>query len=1749
MCYTDQHPDNRQSVSTHSSSVYPSEVPYIAGVGFHATVGNDRQSLLISTPAEDRHNMRDFLKTVTQACSSPSFYASLVKESKSKKERKRTPRMHLLLYLAGLIAVCALLQMSVGAFRVNPLAWSAVDFESAVDSIEETFPQDLVITIEGEKPLDEEGGQTYSRITTNQEPPYSIHSRDAIRFISQMSYSSPIIEEFIRNRYPGFRPAEFTSWDDKELPALVTFERVPVGLTQSLNISNDHPSVFSDGPEFEGLSQFCYIYHSVVVVIEYGYVLCPQVINPDSRDSSLAPQDKTEEVIEDDVNVEDVESREIPVPLFSAENKTHADDTFTVKSQQRITVHDKVGPLMFFPFHDLDAQTIDRDAVRQWSTSMRESTLFIIAARARIPVALVCLFIATWATSMLSWSLVIACFIVVTWVGAVALKKMHKLPSLTFDGVFEFSIFSVTPAVVASPFVGETFGIILSLVWGIYVMRSCAVRSILLCVYKTQDHLVVESHRWISDEGWSLVCSSSFGTSNYRLLNAAVINDSSVSLDVPYILYARPEEDIVEDDEYQYALAYIDIDGMMQGQGHHVHELISFQLKKDVMTVYKEVKLIDGPHVLFCDHEASIITVCSYLGGTIVPIYDRDWDEEYVHSCEELLVIYNLPLPVGYQKMIGVMNEKNGLQVLSVVQQREVKNQDRVAHVKKFKCTSTPLLSHQQIIRKIDRDVLPGSTVRFNVSDDKAHHETWREMPDIHSSHLQRMLIYNSPNTDLTRTERCVIVATNDGNIQEFSSGQKMRTKPMGVVPAEIIVNGVSEVTLMDYSSWQAVKKWREKMVIVGDFLRRGEDQLLLIPSEEESPSQSLKRSIVDDGSTSSLSSSVRRDEVEAVELHNRHMNSMYSIAESMEARVLAAVQEISSITKRVGARIFGPPDSLVQIKEKEELLSTVVSKIQRKVEGKEDDPFGFKSLKPLVQKKSRKKSQEEKTSKKQPQVTIYNAHHSVKSRQCQLSYHIHFDEGESMENLRVVAFCPQLASRCVSRCDVDRVAPGQSFKISAVVDVLSEAFTPSGAVAISVVLQYRTVSEKKESHQYLGSVICTPEELCGLARCSDSKSLHIISTDVLFLTRDNWTMHPEVFVKNSLQLHTTHTREGTVELESRDGMDSGMRVILRTIGREAECNISTTDHSTLNYVMHSLHNALPEGVVSENNSAGESSMRSLLRLSRQFEEESVYIKECMDKILQLMKEDEDEQVQEYWKKSRGEIMRRQVCTDEAMVIFLNRTSHSQIPFCLAVMTVVVFYIQQHKTTRSAQMTTLRHLLALSSLIVLALPFTLGEYTPDWDSLDARPIPSWYDEVKIGIFVHWGVFSVPAHSCNDGAAEWYWYNWKNDLSGCNAKWHNDTYGADFKYAEFGPMFKAELFDPVYWAKLFKKSGAKHVVLTSKHHEGWTNFPSAEAWNWNSVDNGPGKDLTKMLADAVRNEGLKMGLYHSLFEWFHPLYLQDKANNFATSRYVDEVLMPQLKYISNNYSPSVIWADGDWEAKDSYWKSKDYLAWLYNSSPSRDEVVVNDRWGSGDRNTHGGFWTGGDRYNPNGIQQHKWENCFTLDRGSWGFNRDATLKDYLSMDEILALVVGGVAKNGNVLINVGPTADGVIAPIYEERLTQLGKWLDVNGESIYGSRPWKYANDTGSTQVWYTLKNTTIVYASFTPWPQDNFLSLSHPRASADTTVSLLGFRDGEAQLQYVQKEGQLVIKLPANIRPGDLKSEHMWTIRMEGLDN
>ena len=386
------------------------------------------------------------------------------------------------------------------------------------------------------------------------------------------------------------------------------------------------------------------------------------------------------------------------------------------------------------------------------------------------------------------------------------------------------------------------------------------------------------------------------------------------------------------------------------------------------------------------------------------------------------------------------------------------------------------------------------------------------------------------------------------------------------------------------------------------------------------------------------------------------------------------------------------------------------------------------------------------------------------------------------------------------------------------------------------------------------------------------------------------------------------------------------------------------------------------------------------------------------------------------------------------------------------------------------------------------------QFEPDWPSLRRHRVPEWYHDAKLGIFVHWGLFSVPAWAvpigefgtvgwdrwfANNPYSEWY-LNTLRIKGSPTFDHHRATYGSGFAYMDFAEEFNARVrgWDPLAMARSFGASGAGYVVLTSKHHDGFTLWPSR-------VENPnlpPGKrccdrDLVGELTAAVRAIGLRMGLYYSGgLDWsFNPTPVTsqelvgktiDHSPEYAA--YADAHWRELRKY----YDPTILWNDiGYPEPADL----AAIVADFYNDHP---DGLINDRFETrkpGSSRRHHDFTT--PEYSRlDEITPYKWEACRGLGY-SFGYNRCEGAEHTISEADLIHLFCDIVSKNGNLLLNVGPRADGSIPPIQEERLGALGAWLKRNGEAIFGTRPWLRATGetADGTPVRFTARGD-LVYA-------------------------------------------------------------------------
>lgn len=346
-----------------------------------------------------------------------------------------------------------------------------------------------------------------------------------------------------------------------------------------------------------------------------------------------------------------------------------------------------------------------------------------------------------------------------------------------------------------------------------------------------------------------------------------------------------------------------------------------------------------------------------------------------------------------------------------------------------------------------------------------------------------------------------------------------------------------------------------------------------------------------------------------------------------------------------------------------------------------------------------------------------------------------------------------------------------------------------------------------------------------------------------------------------------------------------------------------------------------------------------------------------------------------------------------------------------------------------------------------------GQVMPTWESINQRGYPQWFNDAKLGIFIHWGLYSVPAYASKEGYAEWFYrglMTGQHDRKEVMQR-YADTNASPFEqYSALKDHWHAELWNPDQWAQLFKDAGAQYILLVTKHHDGyclWDNKTTYdERENWNSVLSGPKRDICAELSEAVRAKGIRFGAYYSLPEWTnrHHIWMEHPDDSIAD--YVDNHMIPQLKDMVTRYRPEVLFTDGEWNNKASDFHAAELISWYYNTIGP--DAIVNNRWGSGEQH---GFRT--PEYS-GGITttDRPWAECRGLGR-SFGYNRNESLDNYLSSDELIQHFVQLVSAGGGMTLNVGPMADGTIPMLQQERLLDLGNWLKTNGEAIYGTRPW------------------------------------------------------------------------------------------------
>lgn len=426
----------------------------------------------------------------------------------------------------------------------------------------------------------------------------------------------------------------------------------------------------------------------------------------------------------------------------------------------------------------------------------------------------------------------------------------------------------------------------------------------------------------------------------------------------------------------------------------------------------------------------------------------------------------------------------------------------------------------------------------------------------------------------------------------------------------------------------------------------------------------------------------------------------------------------------------------------------------------------------------------------------------------------------------------------------------------------------------------------------------------------------------------------------------------------------------------------------------------------------------------------------------------------------------------------------------------------------------------------------------DWDKLQQRAVPEWYGKAKFGIFIHWGIYSVPSWATNSYAdgfgsnyAEWYWQRLHTTKLKIHAEFrdfHQRVFGQDFKYQDFAYIFKCELFDADRWAEIIRKSGARYVVLTSKHHDGYCLWPSSLAPGWNAKDTGPKRDLVAEITRAVRKSGLHMGLYYSLYEWYNPLYLQN------IEKYVKDYMTIQVKDLVNRYQPDLLWFDGDWEHPSGVWQTNKLCHWLYEESPVASKIVINDRLGNDTHSKYGSFQTS--EYGRGNLTPGRlWEETRGIGQ-SFGYNRNENLEEYASSTALIHELIKVVSGGGNLLLNIGPSADGSIPVIMQQRLKDIGDWLSINGEAVYDSHAPDKALLEASDDTIYATQKDGNNYIFMLQWK--NTITLKTTIIPKE--ITLLGYPES---LEFIQDKESIRIALPP-LTPDVIPCQHAWTLKI-----
>ncbi|GAA3615005.1 alpha-L-fucosidase [Flavivirga amylovorans] len=496
----------------------------------------------------------------------------------------------------------------------------------------------------------------------------------------------------------------------------------------------------------------------------------------------------------------------------------------------------------------------------------------------------------------------------------------------------------------------------------------------------------------------------------------------------------------------------------------------------------------------------------------------------------------------------------------------------------------------------------------------------------------------------------------------------------------------------------------------------------------------------------------------------------------------------------------------------------------------------------------------------------------------------------------------------------------------------------------------------------------------------------------------------------------------------------------------------------------------------------------------------------------------------------------------------------------------------------------MKYLLAL--LIVFSIVFTSCEskkkqddskkvpqtpkYQANWESIRKNyKDAAWFQDAKFGIFLHWGPYAVPAHSSEKYPKGIYQESWRKNRDSITVwNYHRKHYGepSEFGYKDLFPLFKAEKFNAQEWINLFKKAGAKYVVPVAEHHDGFAMYNS-KVTRWNVVNMGPKKDIMRALKDEAEKQGLKFGM--SSHFALNRQYYSHKDPNWDTNdpefqdlywKKVDKGALPTQEFLDvwwnrttdiiDQYEPDLLWFDFGLDKPGFTPVHKKILAYYYNKGEELGkEVVFQDKNMKGNSFPEDLIVLDLERGRMDKINKMPWQTDTSIGKKSWGYIRN---EDYKESGYLIDELIDIVSKNGCLLLNIGPKADGTIPTEAISILEDIGAWLHKNGEAIYGTRPWKIFGEGptevsagnhsehnnkafGSKDIRFTTKGDNL-YAIAMDWSKDGsylIRSLANENPYESKAITSVDFLSGENPIQWEQTKEGLKINIEGE-QPGDV---------------